>query len=617
MRNTEPPFHDGSPDCDRGRNRRPRENRRFAPRAPAAPHHSGSASDAPRRGAARSTRWLHGRLRRAQFWDACGEEIHRPVASRRAASDPDHRRGPLDRRARHVHGDDPVRARPQETPNPRRGRARDRRRPDPEPRDPRRQRRQRISGRRHLAGTRGGGGDARPRERHGVAAGAVPFLLHRIPEERPPARRDRHCRRDPPPGRAAMVPQGRNARGAGDLESRHGGHPIGLSPHRARKRRAHGRAASEDGGGSLIGGFDRRGASDPGGGNSADRRPAVDRGIPPSGLGKSARALLERHGSMKQTLSPEDVQMVLAQIGEANRTFAKRYSGDSPRRQPVHTVYGGAQVFQSDSASKLGALARRALETYAPEPRDLAQVLGLPDELAGRIFERVVSKLEREPVEDFRIDFEDGYGNRPDAEEDGHAESAAVAVVKGMEAGTLPPFIGIRIKPFNEELRARSFRTLDIFVSTVLEKSAGALPGNCVVTLPKITAPEQVAALADLFDLLEKQTGLASGSLKMEMMIETTQSIINSEGRINLPLLLQAARGRCVAAHFGTYDYTASCSITAAHQHMMHPACGFAKQMMAVSFAGTGIWLSDGATNIMPVRPDRAREGPALTQDQI
>src|SRR5256714_5170957 len=228
-----------------------------------------------------------------------------------------------------------------------------------------------------------------------------------------------------------------------------------------------------------------------------------------------------------------------------------------------------------------------------------------------------MKKLQREPVEDFRIDFEDGYGNRPDAEEDGHAESAAIEVAKGMEAESLPPFIGIRIKPFNEELRARSLRTLDIFVSTVLHQAGGKLPGNFVVTLPKITTPEQVVALADIFDLLEKQNGLAAGSLKLEMMIETTQSIINYEGRINLPLLLEAARGRCTAAHFGTYDYTASCSITAAHQHMMHPACYFAKHMMQVSFAGTGLWLSDGATNIMPVAPHRTTAGSTLTQDQV
>jgi hypothetical protein len=187
-----------------------------------------------------------------------------------------------------------------------------------------------------------------------------------------------------------------------------------------------------------------------------------------------------------------------------------------------------------------------------------------------------------------------------------------------MENATLPPFIGIRIKPFSEELRERSMRTLDIFVSTLFEKSGGKLPENFVVTLPKITIPEQATALADIFDSLEKATGLAPGSLKLELMIETTQSIINAAGQINLPLLLAAARGRCVAAHFGTYDYTASCSITAAHQHMLHPACDFAKHMMQVSFGGTGIWLSDGATNIMPVAPHRFTEGgPPLTPEQI
>jgi hypothetical protein len=100
------------------------------------------------------------------------------------------------------------------------------------------------------------------------------------------------------------------------------------------------------------------------------------------------------------------------------------------------------------------------------------------------------------------------------------------------------------------------------------------------------------------------------------MMIETTQSIINSRGELALPLLLRAARRRCTAAHFGTYDYTAGCQITAAHQHMLHPACDFAKHMMQVSFAGTGVWLSDGATNIMPVAPHRAPEGQRLTAEQ-
>jgi citrate lyase beta subunit len=352
---------------------------------------------------------------------------------------------------------------------------------------------------------------------------------------------------------------------------------------------------------------------------------------------------------MKTSLTEAVNERVSQTLRESNGAFVDRYPGESGHRQPVHTVYGGAHLFRADSARRLGQVAQRALTENAPDFVVFARAIGLPfsDDLpdvvefatglkhrletdadavrkenkaawlAHTIYERVQEKLKREPVEDFRIDFEDGYGNRPDAEEDGHAESAALEVANGIERATLPPFIGIRIKPFNEELRARSMRTLDIFVSTVLDRTGGKLPDNFVVTLPKITTPDQVAALSDLFDSIEEATGLVAGSLRMEMMIETTQSIINSEGRINLPLLLQAARGRCVAAHFGTYDYTASCSITAAHQHMMHPSCDFAKHMMQVSFAGTGIWLSDGATNIMPVGPHRATENAALSGEQI
>jgi citrate lyase beta subunit len=353
---------------------------------------------------------------------------------------------------------------------------------------------------------------------------------------------------------------------------------------------------------------------------------------------------------MTKSLTEGSVGEISAKLRQANNDFTKIYPGETGRRQPVHTVYGGAHLFKFDSASRLGALARRSLDQFAPDFLSFAKAIGLsgadqlPDSpedddelitwletnreqvrqenkaawLAHAIYNRVIEKLRREPVEDFRIDFEDGYGNRPDEEEDGHAVSAAEEVAEGMREGTLPPFIGIRIKPFNEELRARSIRTLDIFVTTFKSNPVAGLPDNFVVTLPKITVPEQVSALVDVFEALEDQVGLRTGSLKMEMMIETTQSIVNARGEINLPLLLAAARGRCVAAHFGTYDYTASCNITAAHQHMLHPACDFAKHMMQVSFAGTGIWLSDGATNIMPVAPHRFSEGGApLTPQQI
>ncbi|HEX3252445.1 MAG TPA: hypothetical protein VHS05_23610, partial [Pyrinomonadaceae bacterium] len=192
---------------------------------------------------------------------------------------------------------------------------------------------------------------------------------------------------------------------------------------------------------------------------------------------------------MKSSFSDDALPDVIAPLQQANEEFMRQYPGETGRRQPVHTVYGGAHLFKADSAKRLGTLAQRALDQFAPDFLTFAKALNvrgadqLPETmddaaelvtdlekgpepmrresnsawLAHTIYNRVSEKLRREPVEDFRIDFEDGYGNRPDDEEDGHAAAAASEVAKGSKEGTLPPFIGIRIKPFNEELRARSF----------------------------------------------------------------------------------------------------------------------------------------------------------------
>lgn len=312
-----------------------------------------------------------------------------------------------------------------------------------------------------------------------------------------------------------------------------------------------------------------------------------------------------------KTLS--DVSELLA---KSNAAFQARYPGESGRRQPVHTVYGGAHLFKADTAARLGAVAVRSLEQYAPGAGAFGAALDIDPALAVRVHERVAEKLKREAVEDFRIDFEDGYGNRPDDEEDGHARAVVDELVTGMQQKSLPPFVGIRIKPFTEELRTRSIRTLDIVLSGLLAKSGGKLPANFVVTLPKIVHTAQVTAIVRLLEALEAQHKLASNSLKFEFMIETPQSILAADGSSNLIRFLDAARGRCVAAHFGVYDYTASCSITANYQGMTHPACDFARHMMQVAYAQTGIWLSDGATNIMPVGPVRATDGRALTAEE-
>jgi citrate lyase beta subunit len=321
---------------------------------------------------------------------------------------------------------------------------------------------------------------------------------------------------------------------------------------------------------------------------------------------------------MKRSLSPAAARGILDSLTAPNLAYATAHPGDSGGRQPVHTVYGGAHLFRADTAGRLGKLALAALDEYAPDATSLVRALGapVPAALAETLYGRVREKLEREPVEDFRADFEDGYGNRPDDEEDGHAAAAAEQMAAGLAAGTLPPFIGIRIKPLNEELKERSLRTVDIFLSTLVAATGGKLPPGFVITLPKITAPEQVAAMADLLATLEPALGRPERSLVFELMVETPQSIFAADGSVALPRLVAESRGRCVAAHFGTYDYTASNNITAAHQHMNHPACDFARQVMQLTLAGTGLTLSDGATNVMPVGPHRAAPGESLTPEQ-
>lgn len=348
---------------------------------------------------------------------------------------------------------------------------------------------------------------------------------------------------------------------------------------------------------------------------------------------------------MNTTIAQDEKDKILNDLRIANLAFQKIYPGDLPHRQPVHTVYGGANLFKSDTAQRMGEIALRSLKTYAPDFTVLARVLEmtghqtLPSDqnkindlteqfeklqvherkkhhawLAYSVYSKMISKLKREAVEDFRIDFEDGFGNRSDEEEDATAVNAAKELAKGMQEKTVSPFIGIRIKPFTEDLKFRGVRTLDIFLSRLLELTNKILPRNFVVMLPKVTIPEQIVALVRFFEIIEKKHQLQTGILKMEMMVEATQAVMDKDGKNPLRTLIMAGEGRCIAAHFGTYDYTASCNITAKYQTMDHPVCDFAHHMTKVALAGTGIYLSDGATNIMPVGPHK---GDQLSKEQI
>ncbi len=313
---------------------------------------------------------------------------------------------------------------------------------------------------------------------------------------------------------------------------------------------------------------------------------------------------------------------ILAKLAESNSAYTRVYPGEPIGRQPVHTIYGGGHLFRRDSARRLGDLALGSLREYAPDAASFARAIGATwsEPLGAEIYRRTIDKLQREPVEDFRIDFEDGYGVRSDAEEDAHVEQAAIEVAAGMAAAggsSLPPFIGIRIKNFGPDTVARGVRTLDIFLSTLAGKTGGKLPDNFVVMLPKLVLPEQVTALVELFDQFEAEGLFPKGSLKMEFMVETTQSVINAAGICPLPDFVRAARGRCIAGALGVYDYTASIGVTAQEQKIDHRGCDFARHVMQVALGASGLWLSDGATNIMPAAPHKAPEGGMLSAQQL
>ncbi|MBD3648670.1 MAG: phosphoenolpyruvate kinase, partial [Pseudomonadales bacterium] len=346
---------------------------------------------------------------------------------------------------------------------------------------------------------------------------------------------------------------------------------------------------------------------------------------------------------MSTSLSQTELEPLMQRLESANATFDERYPGIQLDRQPVHTVYGGAHLYRTGAAQKLADLASRHLATYAPDFVTLARALEFeghealplnPDEIAAlaaekaaedavhddawvahAVYSRLRAKLEAEAIEDQRVDFEDGYGSRSDDEEDGHAVSVAKAMADGLKEGSLPPFIGIRIKALTEEAKRRAIRTLDLFLTTLTAETGGRLPEPFMITLPKVTSPEQVATLADCLDLLEAKCGIATGTIRIELMIETIQSVFNPGGECGINALVEAGRGRVSSAILGTYDYTATCNIASTWQDHRHPSADFARQMMQVSLTGTEVTLCDGITNVMPIAPHRAGND-TLSSDQ-
>lgn len=281
-------------------------------------------------------------------------------------------------------------------------------------------------------------------------------------------------------------------------------------------------------------------------------------------------------------LDPSFADRLDTLLGADDAARAARYPGRAPGRQPVHTVYVPADRFSANTVAEWQAAALDALRAHGPLP-------GFDDDIAAL----VEAKLGAEPIEDLRIDFEDGYGVRPDEVEDAavRAAAAALAVTVGNR------FVGIRMKSLEGPSRRRALRTLELFLGTLLDH--GPVPSGFRVTLPKVSSVAQVEAMGELCAALEAAYGIPR--LPFEVQIETPQAVLGADGTALLARMLHAAAGRCVGLHYGTYDYSAALGVAAAYQSMDHPVADHAKAVMQVAAAGTGVPVCDGSTNVLPV----------------
>ncbi|MFC7533684.1 DUF6986 family protein [Actinoplanes sp. GCM10030250] len=270
-------------------------------------------------------------------------------------------------------------------------------------------------------------------------------------------------------------------------------------------------------------------------------------------------------------LSDRDYAEIDRRLAAHDAFLRARYPGERAGRQPVHTVYVPAD--RLDGFRDWGAIALQAMDEHDfpwPDPS-------------------VRAKLTREPIEDLRVDFEDGYGVRDDDQED-----AAVRKAAGILAGgATPPFLGVRIKSLEAATRRRSLRTLDLFLETYQDLFT--------ITLPKVSGTDQVTAMVTLCEKLEQSYGLSTGALTFEIQVELPSAVLAADGSATVARLITAAGGRCTGLHYGTYDYSAAAGVAAAYQSMEHPAADYAKAVMQAAAAQTGVRLSDGSTNILPL----------------
>ncbi|MCC9183419.1 DUF6986 family protein [Mycolicibacterium mageritense] len=282
-------------------------------------------------------------------------------------------------------------------------------------------------------------------------------------------------------------------------------------------------------------------------------------------------------------IDQDTLTRVDALLHDVDARLAREFPGDRDAVQPVHTVYVSAADATPDTPTQWGAAALELLDRQAEVFAELGDAATLT---------LVRNQLTEAPIADLRLDFEDGYGRRPDDVEDADALRAG-ETLHALKLGSA----GIRFKGLTVADRPRAVRTLELVLD-------GGMPDGFVFTIPKIRAAEQVTAAVWLCEALESAHGLPERSLRFELQIESPQAVLGSDGTATVASAIQRADGRCTALHYGTYDYSAACGIAPQHQSLDHPVADHAKAVMQVAAAQTGVWVCDGSTQVSPVGSD-------------
>jgi citrate lyase beta subunit len=264
-------------------------------------------------------------------------------------------------------------------------------------------------------------------------------------------------------------------------------------------------------------------------------------------------------------------------VDSAERYLRANYPGDRPDPQPVHTVYTSAACASPEVVNDWSATAVRILDTNRHVLSELTD---------GCVVDRARSRLMDAPIMDLRFDFEDGY--RGDDEDGDIRRTGAALAVLGVKGG-------IRIPGLTSTDWRRSVHILE-----TLFDQWGSVPAQFVFTVPKFRALQQVTAAVKLCGALEQAHGLQANTVRFELQIESPQAVIAADGSATVARAVHESEGRCESLHYGTYDYSAACGISAPDQSLDHPVADHAKAVMLAAAAQTGTWVADGSTQIVP-----------------